>query len=47
MGGAIAVSAELDGIVIEQGQEVLTTHQFNTGTAKHYFCSICGIYTFH
>ena len=25
------------------GAEALTTYQFNTGTAKHLFCSACGI----
>jgi len=47
MRGAIAVSANLDGISIEQGEDALSMYQFNTGTAKHYFCSRCGIYTFH
>ena len=47
MRGAVAVSADLDGISVEQGNAVLTEYQFNTGTAKHYFCSVCGIYTFH
>jgi len=47
MRGAVAVSADLDGITIEQGEDALTAYQFNTGTAKHYFCSACGIYTFH
>ncbi len=47
MRGAIAVSAELDGITIEKGAALLTTYQFNTRTARHYFCSRCGIYTHH
>ena len=47
MRGAVAVSAQLDGITVEQGEDVLSVYQFNTGAAKHYFCSKCGIYTFH
>jgi hypothetical protein len=29
------------------GAESLTLYQFHTGTAKHFFCKICGIYPFH
>jgi hypothetical protein len=29
------------------GQDVLTTYTFNTGTAKHLFCSVCGIKSFY
>jgi hypothetical protein len=29
------------------GGEILTTYQFNTGTAKHLFCSVCGIKSFY
>lgn len=47
MRGAIAVSANLDDISILGGQDILSTYQFNSGTAKHYFCSRCGIYTHH
>jgi hypothetical protein len=47
MRGAVAVSANLDGITFLQGEDVLSLYQFNTGTAKHYFCSRCGIYTHH
>lgn len=42
-----AVSADLNGITILEGEDALTTYQFNTMTAKHFFCSKCGIYTFH
>ena len=45
--GAIAASVDLDGIKITKGREKLTLYQFNTMTAKHYFCSVCGIYTHH
>src|SRR5258708_20724314 len=47
MRGAIAVSADLDGINIMQGSELLTLYQLNTNTPKHYFCSACPIYTHH
>ncbi len=29
------------------GEESLSLYQFHTHTAKHYFCSTCGIYPFH
>ena len=45
--GAIAASVPLAGLRILQGGEALRLYQFNTFTAKHYFCSICGIYTHH
>jgi hypothetical protein len=45
--GAIVASVKLAGIRIVQGADVLRLYQFNTLTAKHYFCSVCGIYTHH
>ncbi len=30
-----------------QGGDALTTYSFNTGTAKHHFCSVCGIKSFY
>lgn len=47
MRGAVVVSAELGGVRIISGEEVLAEYQFNTRTARHYFCSVCGIYTHH
>jgi hypothetical protein len=29
------------------GEDVLTTYEFNTRTAKHRFCSVCGIKSFY
>jgi hypothetical protein len=45
--GAIVASVPLSGINITQGEAVLSLYEFNTKTAKHYFCSKCGIYTHH
>ncbi|KRB55378.1 aldehyde-activating protein [Rhizobium sp. Root708] len=47
MRGAIAASADLSDIEFVQGEDNLTRYQFHTGTAKHYFCKTCGIYTHH
>ena len=30
---------------IIKGEDKLTLYQYHTNTAKHYFCSICGIFT--
>jgi hypothetical protein len=45
--GAIVASVPLSGIRIVKGTEFLKLYQFNTFTAKHYFCANCGIYTHH
>jgi hypothetical protein len=29
------------------GEAMLTEYRFHTGTARHFFCKTCGIYTFH
>ena len=47
MRGAVAVSAPLGGVRITQGEDALASYRFNTGTAQHFFCSHCGIYTHH
>ncbi|MDA8791812.1 GFA family protein [Bacteriovoracaceae bacterium] len=45
--GAVVASVTLDRLKIIKGHEFLNLYQFNTMTAKHYFCSNCGIYTHH
>jgi hypothetical protein len=47
MRGGIAVSANLRDLKITKGADKLSVYQFNTKTAKHFFCSVCGIYTHH
>lgn len=47
MRGAVAVSAALGSLRILSGEDTLSTYRFNTYTAQHYFCSVCGIYTHH
>lgn len=47
MRGAVVVTALLGDLVIESGAELLRLYRFNTKTAEHYFCSVCGIYTHH
>lgn len=47
MRGAVTVSALLADLAITSGEHDLTLYQFGTGTARHYFCGKCGIYTHH
>ncbi|SDO44950.1 Uncharacterized conserved protein [Vreelandella arcis] len=45
--GAVMAYVPLSGLRILRGAEHLKLYQFNSGVAKHYFCSNCGIYTHH
>jgi len=36
-----------DCFTLVSGREVLTRYTFNTGTAKHLFCSVCGVKSFY
>jgi hypothetical protein len=47
MRGAVAVTSTQDGFRITEGQDRLATYRFNTRTAEHHFCTLCGIYTHH
>lgn len=45
--GAVMVRCEEKDLTILQGGDSLTCYPFNTQAAQHYFCKVCGIYTFH
>jgi len=45
--GAIVATVPQERLKVVKGADKLTLYQFNTNTAKHYFCSVCGIYTHH
>ena len=45
--GATMSMVENEDFKIVKGEDKLKLYQFHTKVAKHYFCSICGIYTHH
>ena len=45
--GAVMAMVSLDGLQIVKGADKLSLYQWNSMVAKHYFCSVCGIYTHH
>jgi len=45
--GAIMAAVPLTKLKVTKGNDKLNLYQWNTNTAKHYFCRICGIYTHH
>lgn len=45
--GALMASVPEDKLTITKGKDSLTLYQWNLKIASHYFCSTCGIYTFH
>ena len=40
-------SVPVADLVVTKGADLLTLYTWNTGTAKHHFCKVCGIYTHH
>jgi hypothetical protein len=43
--GTIVAVVPKEKFKVLQGADKLTLYEFNTRTAKHYFCSLCGIHT--
>lgn len=44
---ALMVKVHEGRFTLLAGQEALTEYQFHSKTARHFFCSTCGIYPFH
>jgi hypothetical protein len=45
--GYLHLIVPADRFTLLSGREALTTYTFNTGTAKHLFCAVCGIKSFY
>ena len=45
--GYLHLIVPADRFKLVSGREALRTYTFNTGTAKHLFCSVCGIKSFY
>src|SRR3989337_321531 len=45
--GYLHLVVPADRFKLLSGNEVLTSYRFNTHTAKHLFCSVCGIKSFY
>jgi hypothetical protein len=45
--GAVMTSVREDRLKITAGEDKLTLYQWNARVARHFFCSICGVYPFH
>lgn len=44
---ALMVKVHESDFRLLEGEAVLTEYRFNTMTARHFFCRVCGIYPFH
>jgi hypothetical protein len=47
MSGYLHLIVPKDRFKLIRGQDALSTYTFNTGVARHYFCSICGVKSFY
>jgi hypothetical protein len=47
MTGFLHLIVGLDKCRQTRGREALSTYEFNSGLAKHYFCATCGVKSFY
>lgn len=44
---AVMVLVDKEQLTVTSGKDNLSSYQFNTNVANHFFCKTCGIYTHH
>lgn len=44
---ALVTKVHEDNFELLSGETALTEYNWNTKIARHFFCKVCGIYTFH
>lgn len=47
MAGYLHLIVDADAFTLESGEDDLSLYQFGTKTAKHWFCSVCGVKSFY
>jgi hypothetical protein len=47
MSGYLHLIVPAERFTLIRGSQALSTYTFNTGTARHLFCSVCGIKSFY
>jgi hypothetical protein len=45
--GFLHLIVHKDDFRLVSGQDDLSTYQFNTGVARHFFCAVCGVKSFY
>lgn len=44
---ALMIRVPEAALAVTMGEDALSEYRWNTGRARHHFCRVCGVYTFH
>ena len=47
MKGVVMLDVPMNDLEVTGGQDRISTYSFGSGAARHHFCAVCGIHTFH